>query len=133
LPSPKHSKETTKTLKENLPTSDYREPYQVSLHASLEDGFLPVLNSHVRLEEIGNNQEREILRNIDMIWDSGVHQTVITEELLSESFRQHLQSPENDCTALKMVRFPDRGSCWVFQYPSPNICNCLGQTPTPDA
>jgi len=31
-----------------------------------------------------------------MIWDTGAHQTVITEDLLSDTFRQYLEDPIHD-------------------------------------
>ena len=49
-----------------------------------------------RATHIDGDQE-ELVQQVDMIWDTGAHRTIITEELLSESFRQFLKdSRHND-------------------------------------
>ena len=43
-----------------------------------------------------DKDEAEELSSVDMLWDTGAHQTIITEDLLSKSFRQYLQDPSHD-------------------------------------
>jgi hypothetical protein len=100
LPSPKHaSDETRKRLKENAKLfDDFRKPYPVILPANITEKTLPTVKANVRLVGIDSKSSdpEEELKLVDMLWDTGAQQTIITEELLSESFRRYLQDPIHD-------------------------------------
>lgn len=98
MPSPPRSIQVRDKLKQNLPPPQLRDPYPATLRAELEDGTLPIVKAHVTLSGIDDPQDErpEFLRNISMIWDTGAQLTYITEELLSDWFRRHLQRPEHD-------------------------------------
>jgi hypothetical protein len=100
LPSPKRaSEETRKRLKEDaMPFMPFRQPYPFILHATIAEKTLPVVKAKVTLSGIDSSYRdpEESLESIEMIWDTGAHQTTITEDLLSDRFRQFLQDPQHD-------------------------------------
>jgi hypothetical protein len=100
LPFPKPaSEEKRKRLKEEAMSNplDY-EPYAITLHASITEKTLPVVKGRVELRGVDcdNDDPIELLEQVDVIWDTGAHQTIITEDLLSESFRQFLKDSQHD-------------------------------------
>jgi hypothetical protein len=100
LPMPKPaSKETLQRLKENMMTfDDFRDPYPVVLTAAITERTLPIVKANLILRGIDSTYSgrAEELKSVDMLWDTGAHQTIITEDLLSEPFRQYLQDPSHD-------------------------------------
>jgi hypothetical protein len=100
LPFPKPaSEETRKRLKEDAKADDhFYDPYAFTLHTKITERTLPVVKAQVRLKGIdhidGDQEER--VQQVDMIWDTGAHRTIITEDLLSESFRQFLKDSRHD-------------------------------------
>ena len=100
LPFPKPaSEEKRKRLKEEAMSNplDY-EPYAITIHASITEKTLPVVKGRVELRGVDctNDDPIELLEQVDMIWDTGAHRTIITEDLLSESFRQFLKDSRHD-------------------------------------
>jgi hypothetical protein len=100
LPFPKPaSEERRKRLKEEAMSMDhFYQPYAITLHASIMEKTLPVVKARIELRGVDsvNEDPTELLQQVDMIWDTGAHRTIITEELLSESFRQFLKDSQHD-------------------------------------
>ena len=100
LPFPKPaSEETRKRLKEYAKSDhDFYDPYAFTLHAKITEKTLPIVKAQVTLKGIDDidGDKTESLEHVDMIWDTGAHRTIITEDLLSESFRQFLKDPQHD-------------------------------------
>ncbi|TAQ84865.1 hypothetical protein B7494_g6804 [Chlorociboria aeruginascens] len=102
LPFPKPlSQESRQRLKENAkPLDDSRQPYAVTLAARITEGTLPVVKGKIILRAINdvnlNEPPTEKIESLDMLWDTGAHRTIISEELLSESFRRSLEDPIYD-------------------------------------
>ncbi|EEP80834.1 uracil-DNA glycosylase [Uncinocarpus reesii 1704] len=97
LPTPSPlSMEVRQKLKENLPSPEsFREPYPLPILAKLEDNVLPLVKAQLWLSPVDGEDSEEVLRDVDMIWDTGAHYTIITLELLSDCFRRKLESDEN--------------------------------------
>jgi len=76
----------------------FYHPYAFTLHASITEKTLPVVKGRVELKWIDHmkGDPTQVLEQVDMIWDTGARQTIITEELLSESFRQFLKDSRHD-------------------------------------
>jgi hypothetical protein len=100
LPFPKPaSEETRKRLKEHAKSDHhFYDPYAFTLHAKITEKTLPVVKAQVLLKGVDhiNGDQTEFLQHVDMIWDAGAHRTIITEDLLSESFRQFLKDSRHD-------------------------------------
>jgi hypothetical protein len=100
LPMPKPaSKETLQRLKEDMmPSDDFRDPYPVVLTAAITERTLPIVKANLILRGIDSTYSggAEELNSVEMLWDTGAQQTIITEDLLSEPFRQYLQDPSHD-------------------------------------
>lgn len=84
----------------------WKDPY-VTLRAGLADSFLPVVSANLRMQAIDDFPAGESgqITAVGMIWDTGAHRTVITEELVPESFRRYLQTEIHDPYR------PSDGSC----------------------
>src|SRR5579862_7295647 len=101
LPYPKPSSESTrKKLKEfaaKMPPFS-ANPYPFVLHAAITERTLPIIKGNLSLSGIDSVSEDPVaeLASVDMLWDTGAQQTIITEELLPESFRQHLKDALHD-------------------------------------
>jgi hypothetical protein len=106
LPFPKPaSEERRKRLKEEATSMDhFHQPYAITLHASIMEKTLPVVKARVELRGVGsvNEDPTELLQQVDMIWDTGAHRTIITEELLSDRFLSSLKIPNMTPIALTM-------------------------------
>jgi hypothetical protein len=74
---------------------DFYDPYAFTLHTKITEKTLPIVKAQVTLKRIDDidGDKTESLEHVDMIWDTGAHRTIITEDLLSESFRQFLKDP----------------------------------------
>jgi hypothetical protein len=100
LPMPKPaSEEKWKKLKEDAMSKPIPyHPYTFSIRANIMDKTLPVVKANVRLRGVDHigGDITEKLEQVDMIWDTGAHQTIITEDLLSESFREFLKDSRHD-------------------------------------
>ncbi|KAH0547925.1 hypothetical protein GP486_008334 [Trichoglossum hirsutum] len=102
LPYPKPaSEDVRKRLKESIAKMPYNppDPYPLILHAAITERTLPIIKGNLTLRGIDSDttdDPEEIFKSIDMLWDTGAQQTVITEDLLSETFRQYLKGPQHD-------------------------------------
>jgi hypothetical protein len=100
LPLPKPaSPETRKRLKEDaMPFMPFREPYPAILNATIAERTLPVVKAEITLNGIDADDEvtSSVLGTVDMLWDTCAHNTIITEDLLSEKFRRYIQEPQHD-------------------------------------
>jgi len=75
----------------------FRMPY-VSLRAGLLEGCLPMVTANVVIRGVDCEDGDPIdeLNEMDMIWDTGAHRTIVTEEILSPAFKEHLKAPVHD-------------------------------------
>lgn len=104
VPYPKApSKEVREKLKEealkkeNIPQSpNSSAPYVITLRAGVEDRALPTIQSHIRISPVEDEETSELLQNAKMVWDTGAHKTIISEDLLSDELRRCLEKPDND-------------------------------------
>ena len=99
LPPKRISQEARNRLKENaIPFEEFREPYNITFTANITEKTLPVVKATIRLMGIDGSFEDKTqeLNSVDMLWDTGAHQTIISNELLSEEFRSYLQDPIHD-------------------------------------
>ncbi|OJD13617.1 hypothetical protein AJ78_05939 [Emergomyces pasteurianus Ep9510] len=97
------SKEVRKKLKEEFLKENQQSPlnrtapYLVIVRLGLQDNVLPLVQAHIRVCPINDEFEySEILSEVNMIWDTGAHRTIISADLLSEPFRRRLENEEND-------------------------------------
>ena len=94
--------------KENAPPAKLKEsarthenspsPYAFTIRAKITESTLPAVTAAVRLTGIdGDLQDPEDnFDAVEMIWDTGAHETVISEDLLSSDFRNYLKNPIHD-------------------------------------
>ncbi|KAI2677984.1 hypothetical protein CBS147355_4985 [Penicillium roqueforti] len=105
-PRPPRSESVHERLREiakDAAKMEWRDPY-VSLHAGLGDSCLPLIRANITLKGIdGNEQDLTCeLEEVEMVFNTGAHRTIITEELLSPAFREYLRDPIHD-----LYRSPD--------------------------
>jgi hypothetical protein len=101
LPMPKRAtKEQKQRLKENMISLEdmNRDPYPIILSTAITERTLPLVTANISISGIdaADDERVEKLNSVEMLWDTGAHATVITEDLLSEMFRQYLQQPTHD-------------------------------------
>lgn len=99
-PPRRASEATRQRLRETakkLASEPWRDPY-ANIRAGMIEGHLPIVTANVRAYAIDDARAGKLgeLDRVDMIWDTGSHRTIITEELLPESFREYLQTPVHD-------------------------------------
>lgn len=98
-PRPPRSEAARQRLREmalKAAQEDYRQPY-VSLRAGMTEGCTPLIHGKLVLRGLDNAASDPTCElEIDMVFDTGAHRTIIAEELLSESFRQYLKDPVHD-------------------------------------
>lgn len=77
--------------KKKIANDDDQQP-NVTMRASILDGFIPIVKANMMLRGIDGTQDDPTftLQDIRMIWDTGAHRTMISDELLSDNFRQYL-------------------------------------------
>lgn len=100
LPMPKPSSDATRRrLKERmLPLTEFREPYLIRPVTSITEKTLPIVTVNIVLNGIDGAYKSGIeeLREMEVLWDTGAQQTIITEDVLSAPFREFLQEPIHD-------------------------------------
>ena len=76
---------------------EYRQPY-LTLHAGLTEGHLPVVKTNLVLRGIDCESFEPLcgLPSTEMVWDTGAHRTIITEDILSTEFRKYLATSVHD-------------------------------------
>lgn len=93
-PPQQPSSSSREQLKENARNiSSMPDPYNVVLRAGITEMTLPVVRGNITLRGVDAEIDHPwtTLSEVEMLWDTGCHQTVITEELLPESFRDYLK------------------------------------------
>lgn len=100
IPPPRRAPEgIRKLLKEDADKwDDYRDPYAATIRASITDKTIPVVKASVVLSglDAAADDPIEKLESAKMLWGTGAQQTIVTEELLSHSFRAYLQRSQHD-------------------------------------
>ncbi|OBT50616.1 hypothetical protein VE04_09560 [Pseudogymnoascus sp. 24MN13] len=97
IPTPKPS--TSKMLKENMiPFKDMKDPYPITLKATLAEGYQPMVKATVVLKAVDNDDTTmsQEIKDIYILWDTGCHSTVVSDDLLTEDFRKYLDHPIHD-------------------------------------
>ena len=86
LPAPERaSEETRKRLKDDaMPFMPFRQPYHLTLRASITERTLPVVKTKVIVSDAGHDDLTQEFDEINMLWDNGAHVTVITKDLFSD-------------------------------------------------
>lgn len=102
LPQPKPTSMSARTkLKENLqrePIPD-REPYLLCITAMAEDRWLPSIPGNVKItgiEPISDDDPTLVISRSDILFDTGAHVSTITDDLLSDEFREYLSHSIHD-------------------------------------
>lgn len=74
-----------------------KDPYVTALHPSVSEASLPLLYANVSLEamdvEESDLSAQGSLDNIRVLWDTGAHITIITEDILPKAFLEHIRGP----------------------------------------
>ena len=96
-PPSESARERLRQIAKEAAKTEWRDPY-VSLHAGLEDSCLPLIRANITLKGLDVKEEDPTcdLEEVNMIFDTGSHRTVITEELLPPAFREYLRDPIHD-------------------------------------
>lgn len=86
-------RETAKWVAEQEP----HQPY-MRIQAGKTEGQLPLVQANLVLRGLDDLTTDAIceLPSVEMIWDTGAHRTIITEDILSEEFRERLRDPVHD-------------------------------------
>ncbi|CAI7618347.1 unnamed protein product [Penicillium viridicatum] len=99
-PRPSLSEERRERLRQmakEAANTEFRDPY-ASLRSTLEDSCLPMIRADLVVRGMDGRETDPVcdLKGMNMIFDTGAHSTVISEELLSPSFREYLGDPVHD-------------------------------------
>lgn len=80
-------------LGENEPP--FRKPYVLVLSALLTEQKLAAIVGNAKISAVDWEPDMPqcILKNVEMLWDTGAASTIITTDLLDEKFRSHLSDP----------------------------------------
>jgi hypothetical protein len=130
IPVPKRSKPLPEKWKENARQwREFKDPYPVTTRTGLAERALPIVTGNVLINGIDDEDGKESaeLADVDLLWDTGAHKTIITLELLPESFHAYLSNPIHDpyrsadCTQVQVdaiiilsnCSFTVRASAWV--------------------
>lgn len=94
---PERIRQRLREIAKEVAKEPFREPY-VSLQVGLCEKRLPVVAANLAIRAIDGTKEDPVvkLKAIDIIWDTGAHHTLVTDELLSEPFRNLLDDSAND-------------------------------------
>ncbi|KAF7590372.1 uracil DNA glycosylase [Aspergillus hancockii] len=79
--------ERLRKMAKEAANTEFRDPYLL-LRSNLGEGYLPIIHADLVLQNVDSNESDPMcnLKGIDIIFDTGAHQTVIAEDLLSTSF-----------------------------------------------
>ncbi|PKX96066.1 uncharacterized protein P174DRAFT_450380 [Aspergillus novofumigatus IBT 16806] len=91
------ARERLRNMAKEAAKTEFREPY-ASLRPALGEGHLPIIRADLILRGMDSNETDPIykLEGINMIFDTGAHQTIIADELLPTSFREYLKDSVHD-------------------------------------
>jgi hypothetical protein len=97
LPRTQEMRERIREMAEKARDEGFREPYVV-LRAEVSERLIPSIYANISLRAIDGDDEDpvQVLNNTAMVFDTGAHRTIITEELLPRPFREWLQDPIHD-------------------------------------
>lgn len=96
-PRSEAARERLRQMAKKAANEEFRQPY-VSLKAELYEAYLPTVRAEVVLKAVDceDTDPSHVLEDVKMIFDTGAHCTIITEELLPRSFREYLKDPVHD-------------------------------------
>lgn len=96
-PPNEERRERLRQMAKEISNTEFRYPY-VSLRPALEDSFLPMIRGALTVRGVDGRPKDPSckLSGINMIFYTGVHMTIITEELLCPSFREYLKDSVHD-------------------------------------
>lgn len=88
-------------------------PQTLNIHANIAESTLPTHTAAVRLTGIdGEIQDlAEIFNAVEMIWDTGAHGTIVSEDMLSPEFRKYLTHSIHDSYRTNMQEYRLMGEC----------------------
>ena len=100
LPAPQPTSPSSRAkLRENLreAMSD-REPYLLAITAVSEDRYLPSIPGRLLLSGIDSSPDdpRMTLVRPDILFDTGAHTSIVTDDVLDSTFRAYLSDPIHD-------------------------------------
>lgn len=98
-PPPPRSEAARQRLREmalKAAQEEFRQPY-LTIPAGETEGYIPTVRGKLTLRGLDFEEGDPICEmEVDMVFDTGAHRTIIAEELLSEWFRQYLKDPVHD-------------------------------------
>lgn len=99
-PPPRASENARNRIREaakKLMEEEFRQPY-VTLRAGIVEKRLPLIAAHITLQGLDASETDPIckLEPVEMIWDTGAHQTIVSEDMLSAEFQKYLKDPVHD-------------------------------------
>ncbi|KAG2026200.1 hypothetical protein GB937_002351 [Aspergillus fischeri] len=96
-PMSETARERLRNMAKKAAKTEFKEPY-ASLRPALGEGHLPIIRADLILRGMDSNETDPIykLEGINMIFNTGSHRTIITDELLSASFREYLKDSVHD-------------------------------------
>ncbi|KAE8382193.1 hypothetical protein BDV26DRAFT_254050 [Aspergillus bertholletiae] len=91
------ARERLRNMAKVAANEEFRQPY-VSLLPKLGEGYLPIVRVDLILQGVDSSDPDPLFRleEMDMIFDTGAHRTVIVEDLLSPSFQEYLKDSVHD-------------------------------------
>jgi hypothetical protein len=95
-PAPEHVRQK---LKENAKRfTEWREPYHVTIRASITERTIPVVTGSITLQGVDAlpGDHSADLPRVEMMWDTGAHRTIISQELLPPFFQEYINDPIHD-------------------------------------
>jgi hypothetical protein len=89
------SKTDMAKLKENAQNMPpFPDPYALTLRASITEGKLPTVTANVSLRALDWCEGQPVcaLSAVEMLWDTGAHNTFVTKEMLPPSFKYDVEN-----------------------------------------
>lgn len=85
-------------LKETAKNVSVADPYVTNVSVGLEDGHLPLIAGRLHLSALDGFEDhpQEMIASSMCLWDTGSHCSLISEDLLSPTFREFLNHPVHD-------------------------------------
>lgn len=73
-------------------------PYPFTIRASITESKLPTITAAIRFSGIDGTLEdpEDKFDAVELLWDTGAHGTIVSEDLLSTEFRNYLTHPIHD-------------------------------------
>lgn len=85
-------------LKKNAKTVSVADPYVINIRSGLEDGHLPSIAGRLHLSALDGLEDhpQEMIDWSMCLWDTGSYCSLISEDLLSSTFREFLNHSVHD-------------------------------------